>query len=519
LLAQNLKLNVVQVQQWLTDISATRAAAGFDDGFGEAEANASLFLEGLAEFESHFRQINDTANLKRVTEIRNSFNNYHAEGKKMAEAYISGGPEAGNLLMGDFDVAAEGLQEQLEPFIEQQISQLTGSIDFILASVDRFLFNCVLGVVYTVLLCGLVAWFVTRSVTHPLNKLITALRDIAEGEGDLTQRVDESSKDELGEVGRWFNAFIGKVQELVREVATSVNEVAATATQIAATSEQMDRGMQEQASQTTLVSAAVEEMNATVTEVAGKSSSAAGDADTAGQQATDGGQIVHQTIESMSTISQVVNESAEAVAELGKRGEQIGEIINVINDIADQTNLLALNAAIEAARAGEHGRGFAVVADEVRKLAERTTTATEEVGDSIKAIQDETTKAVERMNAGTESVGQGVELAEQAGDALQSIVESSQGVELAEQAGDALQSIVESSKGVASMIQSIASAASEQASATEDIARNVETINSVSRQSSEATSQSALAASQLSAKSEHLKSIVGRFKIEGGRAA
>ncbi len=335
----------------------------------------------------------------------------------------------------------------------------------------------------------------SRSLTRPIRGMVDRLKDIAEGEGDLTQRVDESRKDELGELGRWFNTFVKKIHDTVAQVASAVHEVAGAATEIAASSEQMSRNLEEQKAQTGQVSSAVEEMSCSVVEVARRSTEAAGNAESAGKQATDGGEVVRQTIDGMNAIAAVVRESATTVDELGKRGEQIGQIIEVINDIADQTNLLALNAAIEAARAGEHGRGFAVVADEVRKLAERTTQATEEVAASIQAIQGETASAVQKMNEGNSKV--------------------TTGVELAEQAGQALGSIVDGARNVASMIQSIAAAAEEQSAAAEQISRSIEQINHTSAQSAEGAGQSATAATQLSAMSERLRVLVGGFKLQG----
>ena len=188
-----------------------------------------------------------------------------------------------------------------------------------------------------------------------------------------------------------------------------------------------------------------------------------------------------------------VGSSATAVTTLGDKSQQIGEIIKVINDIADQTNLLALNAAIEAARAGEHGRGFAVVADEVRKLAERTTKATEEVASSIKDIQVQTGSAVQLIESGSTRVAKGVDLAQNAGQALGRISQSSQ--------------------GLAGMVQSIAAAAEEQAASSQQIAKAVETINAVTRESSQGAAQVAQAASDLSQQSEKLQGMVQRFKL------
>ena len=219
----------------------------------------------------------------------------------------------------------------------------------------------------------------------PVQALIERVKDISQGEGDLTQRLEVKSDDELGQLSHWFNAFIQKIHDVIAEVAGSSREVASAATEIAASTEQISTGMGEQSSQVTQISSAVEEMSSSVVEVARKAADAANSASESGRIAGEGGAIVDETVHGMNAISESVSSSAVAVQELGKRGEQIGEVIEVINDIADQTNLLALNAAIEAARAGEHGRGFAVVADEVRKLADRTTKATDEVAQSIEA--------------------------------------------------------------------------------------------------------------------------------------
>jgi methyl-accepting chemotaxis protein len=349
----------------------------------------------------------------------------------------------------------------------------------------------VIGVTAVVVM--VIAFLFARMLARPINLLVERLKDIAEGEGDLTQRVDQERKDELGALGKWFNTFVEKIHGVISEVGVTASEVAGAATQIAASSEEMAQGIGEQNQQVTQISSAVEEMSSSIIEVARKSGEAADNARESGKVAEEGGRVVAETIEGMNQISDAVSSSAASVSELGKRGEQIGQIIEVINDIADQTNLLALNAAIEAARAGEHGRGFAVVADEVRKLADRTTKATEEIGDSITAIQTETDQAVQRMNAGTEQVQVGVQKATQAGQSLEQIVDGAQ--------------------EVSSMIQSIAAAAEQQSAAGEEVSRGVQAVSAVSSQSAEGASQAAMAASQLSTKAEQLQELVGRFKL------
>jgi methyl-accepting chemotaxis protein len=342
-----------------------------------------------------------------------------------------------------------------------------------------------------------IGWVISRSLV----KRVRAIGDTAQrvAQGDLTARCTVRGSDELAELGQHFNHLSSSLHDAISEVGRSAHEVASAATQIAASSEEMAQSMGEQTNQVTQISSAIEEMSASVVEVARKSAEAANNAGESGKIAQEGGTVVAETIDGMNAISQAVTASAASVQELGKRGEQIGAVITVINDIADQTNLLALNAAIEAARAGEHGRGFAVVADEVRKLADRTTKATEEIGESIKAIQTETDEAVAKMNAGTAQVETGAQRATQAGDSLKKIVASA--------------------RNVADMIQSIAAAAEEQSAAGEQVSRSIESINAVSKQASEGAGQAATAAAQLSAKAEQLQQLVSRFKLDHNRKA
>jgi len=338
----------------------------------------------------------------------------------------------------------------------------------------------------------LFAYLMRRMFGIPMREIGRRMDEVASGHGDLTLRFRERHQDELGKLGTSFNKFLQSIEKIIMEVRSASSDVASAATQIAASSEEMAAGMNEQSQTVTQISSAIEEMSSSVVEVARKSSDAAKSASESGKAAAEGGEIVEQTIKGMQSISQAVSGSAASVQNLGKRGEQIGEIIEVINDIADQTNLLALNAAIEAARAGEHGRGFAVVADEVRKLADRTTKATEEIASSIQEIQKETGEAVSRMEAGTKQVETGVEKARSAGSSLERIVASA--------------------NEVAGMIQSIAAGTEQQSAASAQVSRSIESISAVTRQASEGAGQAAMAAAQLSTKAEQLQALVSRFK-------
>jgi methyl-accepting chemotaxis protein len=338
-----------------------------------------------------------------------------------------------------------------------------------------------------------VAFGLARSMSRRIIVVAGRAKEIAGN--DLTgAALNEAGSDELTELTRSMNQMSASLRSIVGDLAGSAREVAAASTQIAASSEEISAGLQQQESQVTQISSAAEEMSAAATDIARKAADANGEAENAGKAAAAGAGTVTGAVDGMKRIAESVTATSTSVQELGKRGEQIGQIIEVISDIADQTNLLALNAAIEAARAGEHGRGFAVVADEVRKLAERTAKATDEVSASITAIQTETSTAVTRMKSGTEEVERGVASATEAGTSLEGIVSQTQ--------------------AVGASIRSIAAAAEEQSAATEQVSRSVEQISSMARQASAGASQAASAAAQLSQKAESLQAIVQRFRLD-----
>ena len=336
-----------------------------------------------------------------------------------------------------------------------------------------------------------------RIITKPLGLLEHAMTRAAEG--DLSTEVHYESEDEIGVIIKAQRKMRKGLVELISQFKLTAEKVASAATEIASAAEQSASGAGEQESQAGEVSSSIEEMAATIVESSQNAASATESARNAAEEAGEGGHIVQQTIEGMQAISESVKASSATIAELGKRSDEIGEIIGVIDDIADQTNLLALNAAIEAARAGEQGRGFAVVADEVRKLAERTTKATAEIAGMIKGIQEDTSGAVASMEEGTTQVEAGMELAVKAGDSLTSIV-----------------SVVSE---VQKMIEQIATASDEQSAAAEQISGNVGNIASVSKQSAESAEQMAATAEQLNRQTDNLNELVSRFKLDDSESS
>jgi methyl-accepting chemotaxis protein len=341
---------------------------------------------------------------------------------------------------------------------------------------------------------------VIEGVNLTLDALMRPLEDSAVvlakmAEGDMTVRVEGEYQGDHRKMAENINTVASSLEVALREVSEAVSATASASSQISSSTEEMAAGAQEQTSQAAEVAGAVEEMTKTILENSRNAGVAAETAKTAKASAEHGMQVVAETVRGMKRIAEVVQESAATVRELGKSSDQIGEIIGVIDDIADQTNLLALNAAIEAARAGEQGRGFAVVADEVRKLAERTTKATKEIAGMIKKIQSDTSGAVASMEQGTGEVEKGKNLADRAGASLQEIVGVSQ--------------------KVTDMVTQIAAASEQQSSASEEISKNVEAISKVTGETAQGTQQIARAAEDLNRLTEGLQQLVSRFKVAG----
>jgi methyl-accepting chemotaxis protein len=329
------------------------------------------------------------------------------------------------------------------------------------------------------------------SVIKPVQESAVVLKEM--GTGDLTVRMEGNHNGDLQLLKNSINQVAESLEKALQNVAEAVTATASASSEISSSTEQMAAGAQEQTSQASEVASSVEEMTKTIMENSQNAGAAAETAKKARLSAEQGGKVVSETVAGMKRIADVVNKSADTVKELGKSSDQIGEIISVIDDIADQTNLLALNAAIEAARAGEQGRGFAVVADEVRKLAERTTKATKEIAGMIKKIQTDTGGAVASMQQGTKEVQVGIELADKAGKSLQEIVGISQ--------------------KVTDMVAQIAAASEQQSSASEQIAKNVEAISKVTSETAQGTQQIARAAEDLNQLTENLQQQVAAFKI------
>ena len=349
----------------------------------------------------------------------------------------------------------------------------------------------IMGAILSVAIGVAIALILARSIVEPVNRTISDTRLLSEG--NLRQEIVVDRKDEFGEQAATIKGMVEKWRDIIGSVKQASDSVASAGTQLSASAGQMSHGASEQAERAHQVATASEEMSQTVEDIARNATSIAATAEQAAKTAKDGGTTVEAAVKEVGEIASTVAESASHITSLSDLSKKIGDIIGIINEIADQTNLLALNAAIEAARAGEHGRGFAVVADEVRKLAERTTGATSEVSGIIREIQNNVTSAVTSIDDVTAKVDKGVDLSSKAGAELKTIVKSVEDLQ--------------------QMVQQIATAIDEMSSTSDQISKDIESISGISGETSQSSNEVLKASNELSRLGVDLQGIARQFEV------
>lgn len=477
-----------EVQQWLTDVSATHNR----DGYKDAEESAKRFQDGVIKYKEMYQRENNMDSLKQMQVIEADFNRFYATGKLMAEAYITKGLDAGNTMMTGFDNDSKSLFDELAKFRAQQLVEANRITSATASAAASAMNTMIIASVVAVLLAIVFASLITRSITLPMNMMRSTIVEVNQT-GDFTRRIPVSSRDEVGETTRSFNDLMNNLQTTFRQINESVSGVLAASHSLASTSEQIAISSGQQSESSSAMAADVEQVTVSINHVAESAREALEISRESGTLSNQGGEIIHKAATEIMQIAGIVRQTCSSIENLEQQSNQISSIVQVIKEIADQTNLLALNAAIEAARAGEQGRGFAVVADEVRKLAERTGNATKEISEMIGSIQNTAQAAMANMSeAGSQVDG---------------------GVALAQQAGDAINQIQKKSAQVIQTVDDISSALAEQSSASNDIAAHIERIAQMTEENSVATHATAEASNHLDQLANAMRASTNWFKF------
>ncbi len=475
------KLNIVQVQQWLTDISATRGLDGLDDGFKEAEKHAQRFHGLINELSAL-----DPSSKQSYQALIPAFDAYYQTGKKMAQAYVNDGPASGNKMMPEFDVVAAKITQAVDSMLPIMQKRVATALQSEEQTAAKAMWTLIISSI--VILSGLAVLYVimVRELTR-LPKLVSELAN-----GDLSQSFETDRKDEVGQIMGSLASMRDRMLTIIHHVqhlSADLNESSQKMTSISSTS---GNKLNDLCGETEQSAAAMNEMSATTHEVSGNILQTSEAAQEANTEAQEGQKIVDRTIDQIRNLATQINQASETIHQLEKDSADITTVLDVIRGVAEQTNLLALNAAIEAARAGEQGRGFAVVADEVRTLAGRTQQSTEEINQMINKFQNCSQDAVKVMNASCE--------------------QANNVVKQATTAGVSLANIAQAVAKISDMSHQIASAAEEQSAVAEEVNRSIVRINDMANETRTGTEQVVSTSQQLNRMAAEIESLTADYR-------
>ncbi|HED40188.1 MAG TPA: methyl-accepting chemotaxis protein, partial [Chromatiales bacterium] len=486
---ERLDANLVRLDK-IKENYTTAVIAGDEDILEENAELSQQLTQALTEVAEM-----DSAEHERIDLILNNFTAYTQTADVVSLGMIEEtlDLEAAQPMLKKMNAQLTTTEEGLNNFRGYSYQRFTGAIDGANdASAEALITSIVVGLA-TALLLGVVGVLIGNSITRNISAVIHSLKEMASGEGDLTTRLRSDSNDEIGTLVEEFNAFVAKLQGVISEVTGSTARVATAAGEMKHVSEMSVVGMNSQQQEINQVVTAMAEMTRSVEGVSDSASRAASTASTASTEADAGKRVVEENMQAISSLAEEVENAAEVIQELESHSEAIGKVLNVIRDIAEQTNLLALNAAIEAARAGEQGRGFAVVADEVRTLATRTHDSTREVHDLINHLQTGTKNAVQTMVQGREQAQASVTQAARVGESLQRIA---QGV-----------------NEISAMNEQIANAAEEQRAVTQEINNNIVNLGQVVNQVTQDARTAEGDSEKLAQLAEQLRAQISVFRI------
>ncbi len=483
--AHQLKLAVVEVQQWFSDISATRGQNGLNDGLDQAAEYAKMFrqlIPQLKQLDSNHAQTYDA--------MSPVFEEYFATGKKMAQAYVKGGPREGNKIMSSFDTVAEKMGQQVDQFLQR----VTAETSVVLKEQERLTASSQVSIAIgsvTILFGIAFVYFIISRAMANLPKISAEFKKIANG--DLTSQIEITRQDEFGELMTSLNVMQQQLREMVSRISVTTEKLHVTADQVSDVMAQTTENIMHQQQETEQIALAMNDMSSVIHEVSQKVTHTSETANSANTESSKGIQIVDDAISGIQGLENQLQSTATVIGDVEKDSDNINTVLDVIKGIAEQTNLLALNAAIEAARAGEQGRGFAVVADEVRTLAGRTQESTTEINQIIEKLQSGSNHAVQSI--------------QQSHQLSQNVVDK------AKLAGSSLNSIAASVAEIDSMSSQIAVAATQQADVAQNMNSNIEKINGMVKETASGAQQTAKEGETLSSVAQELQQLVKAFQL------
>ena len=472
------------------DTLSSAVTTGDEEALSKARAQADEVRESLNSIKSINPSLSAEANV-----ILSDFEKYFKIAYDVSESMVNNTADFSKLgeLSASMNETYEETVAALARFRNARLESFEQSISDADASAQSLVsIGVIMAVISTAILFA-VAWPIVRGIKDSIDKVVSSLKDIAQEDGDLTVRISTKSEDEIGDLVHWFNQFMEKLQGVVKDIVNAslpLNQLAQNLNQL---TDDTNKIIDVQQRSATEAKTAVDEMTHSVSEVAASAAEAASAAGDASHAASDGQSVVNRTVHSIQQLAANVEETAEVIRKLEADSNQVGVVLDVIKGIAEQTNLLALNAAIEAARAGEQGRGFAVVADEVRTLASRTQQSTEEIQSTIEQLQGAARSAVGVMSKGTE--------------------QATESVETANKAGSSLNAINETIKKITQMNDQIADSTGEQQQVARTISTNVDEIYNRTSDTVDSSNKLASVSSELAQLASHLETITKQFKV------
>jgi len=482
----DLRFHIVQVQQWLTDISATRGQDGLDDGYSEAEKHVAIAHRLIDEASAL-----DPGNTDFFREMREIFDNYYATGKQMAALYVASGPAGGNPFMARFDEAAASMTESLDIVMQRAADRASATLDDIGRSSSEAAFVS-LGTSLLTMLMLVVGLVYLIHLIKPLSNIRNATVQLSQN--NLTVDLEPvKGRHEIAILASSFGLMKDNLKRAIGEISDVASVVSQTTSDMTQVADLTHHGVSTQNQQIEQIATAINEMAMTVKEISRSTAAAAESSQQANDAVNVGGEVIEEAVSASRKLAEEVANGADAVSRLQSEAVSIDKVLDVIRGIAEQTNLLALNAAIEAARAGEQGRGFAVVADEVRALASKTQDSTAEIQRMIERLQEGSTVAASVMGHSRETADRSARLATDAG---QSLIEIRKAVSL-----------------IKEMSIQIATAAEQQGATANEINQSIEGIRQISQQTAGAAQQTRQASDKLNAQATTLRQFVTRFTV------